>query len=124
MLQVMSKFSELKEIASRLEKKVNKNHKSYTKLFAEAKQEREAILKCVNGSGWSTSNLLSPALESNFRSQERIKADFTPYYYKFDKISLMLESGLDLWWFGNIIEHTPPLYETKSLDYQKKWRRT
>ena len=120
----MSNIREMKQIATRLEKTVKKNHKTCTELFAEAKQEREAILKNVNGSGRSTSNLLSPALESNFRSQERIKADFTPYYYKFDKISLMLESGLDLWWFGNILEHTPPLYETKSLDYQKKWRRT
>ena len=112
----------MKQIATRLEKTVKKNHKSYTKLFAEAKQKREAILKHVNGSGWSTSNLLSPALESNFPSPASIKATFKPANHSFTT-GLMLESALDLWWFGNIVEQIPPLYETKSLQYQKKQRR-
>ena len=70
----------------RIEKIISKNHKSYTKMFSEASQERKQTLKRVNGSGWTTSNLHSPELGTYFMIPEAILKEFVSSLFIFDTI--------------------------------------
>ena len=116
------KTRNLTKIVTRIEKTITENHKSYTKMFSEATQERQQILKHVSGSGWTPSNLHSPELATNFLSPEETLKEFIPCYFVFEPAHTC-ESALKLWWFGNAIKKVPPLYQTEYKRYRKSEQR-